>query len=87
MKTQIYTMQTADEARAVVALGVDHIGITPANLGLPGEVDLLTNPIKVSVLSHEKKFMPDKESATCFVDSNIWLYAFIEGYVEAIRNP
>ncbi len=46
----------------------------------------LTNPIKVSVLSHEKKFMPDKESATCFVDSNIWLYAFIEGSVEAIRN-
>jgi phosphoribosylanthranilate isomerase len=35
-------MQTPDEARAVAALGVDHIGITPANLGLPGEVDLDT---------------------------------------------
>ncbi len=23
--------------------------------------------------------MPDKDCATCFVDSNIWLYAFIEG--------
>ena len=39
MRTQIYTMQTIDEAQAVVALGVDHIGVTPGNLGLPGEVD------------------------------------------------
>jgi len=37
--TQIYTMQTVDEARAAVALGVDHIGVTPSNSGLPGEVD------------------------------------------------
>lgn len=42
MKTQIYTMQTVEEAQAVVALGVDHIGITPSNLGLPGEVDFAT---------------------------------------------
>ena len=42
MKIQIYTMQTIDEAQAVVALGVDHVGITPGNLGLPGEVDLPT---------------------------------------------
>jgi phosphoribosylanthranilate isomerase len=39
VKIQIYTMQTPDEAQAVVALGVDHIGITPADIGLPGEVD------------------------------------------------
>jgi phosphoribosylanthranilate isomerase len=32
-------MQTIEEALAVVALGVDHIGVTPSNLGLPGEVD------------------------------------------------
>lgn len=32
-------MQTPDEARAVAALGVDHIGITPSQRGLPGEVD------------------------------------------------
>lgn len=38
MRVQIYTMQTVEEALAVVALGVDHIGITPANIGLPGEV-------------------------------------------------
>ena len=42
MRTQIYTMQTIDEAQAVVALGVDQIGITPSNLGLPGEVDFAT---------------------------------------------
>ncbi|MCP4420761.1 MAG: phosphoribosylanthranilate isomerase [Chloroflexi bacterium] len=42
MKTQIYTMQTIEEAQAVVALGVDQIGITPSNLGLPGEVDFVT---------------------------------------------
>ena len=38
MKIQIYTMQTIDEAQAVIALGVDQIGITPGEYGLPGEV-------------------------------------------------
>jgi phosphoribosylanthranilate isomerase len=42
MKTQIYTMQNVDEAHAVIAQGVDHIGITPSSRGLPGEVDLIT---------------------------------------------
>jgi phosphoribosylanthranilate isomerase len=31
-------MQDVDEAQAVANLGVDHIGVTPADLGLPGEV-------------------------------------------------
>jgi len=39
MRVQIYTMQSVAEARAVAALGVDHVGITPADHGLPGEVD------------------------------------------------
>ena len=47
VRIQIYTMQTINEAQAVVALGVDHIGITPGNLGLPGEVDL---PIALSLI-------------------------------------
>ena len=34
-------MQSVEEAQAV-ALGVNHIGITPSNLGLPGEVDFAT---------------------------------------------
>ncbi len=42
MIVQIYTMQTPDEARAVAGLGVNHVGITPSALGLPGEVDLPT---------------------------------------------
>lgn len=42
MRTQIYTMQTVEEAQAVVALGVDHIGVTPGSSGLPGEVDFAT---------------------------------------------
>jgi phosphoribosylanthranilate isomerase len=40
MKIQIYTMQTPEEALAVAALGVDHVGVTPSQRGLPGEVDL-----------------------------------------------
>ena len=42
MRIQIYTMQSVDEAQAVVSLGVDHIGVTPSNSGLPGEVDFET---------------------------------------------
>ena len=38
VRVQIYTMQSAEEALAVAALGVDHIGVTPADVGLPGEV-------------------------------------------------
>lgn len=38
VRVQIYTMQSAAEAEAVAALGADHVGVTPANLGLPGEV-------------------------------------------------
>lgn len=42
MIVQIYTSQTPDEARAIAELGVDHIGVTPAHRGLPGEVDYAT---------------------------------------------
>ena len=42
MKVQIYTMQSVPEALAVAALGVDHLGITPSSIGLPGEIDLWT---------------------------------------------
>ncbi|NLE50436.1 MAG: phosphoribosylanthranilate isomerase [Chloroflexi bacterium] len=38
MKVQIYTMQTPDEAIAAAQIGVDHIGVTPSNCGLPGEI-------------------------------------------------
>jgi phosphoribosylanthranilate isomerase len=39
---QIYTMQSADEAVAVAELGVDHLGVTPSDRGLPGEVSIST---------------------------------------------
>lgn len=35
-------MQSPEEALAVAALGVDHVGVTPAQRGLPGEVDVAT---------------------------------------------
>ena len=38
MKVQIYTLQSVEEALEVVSLGVDNIGITPASIGLPGEI-------------------------------------------------
>ena len=42
MKIQIYTMQSVDEALKITSLGVDHLGITPSNIGLPGEVNFST---------------------------------------------
>jgi len=42
LRTQIYTMQSVEEAISVADLGVDHVGITPSNIGLPGEIDYET---------------------------------------------
>ena len=42
MKVQIYTMQSVAEAVEVSSLGVDHLGITPSSIGLPGEIDFNT---------------------------------------------
>ena len=42
MITQIYTAQTVDEAQALAGLGVDHVGVTVSDRGLPGEIDLAT---------------------------------------------
>lgn len=42
MKVQIYTMQSVEEALQVAALGVDHLGLTPSQRGLPGEIDFWT---------------------------------------------
>ncbi len=51
MRIQIYTMQSAEEAQAVVALGADHIGVTPDNSGLPGEVDAATARVIVDAVA------------------------------------
>lgn len=39
MITQIYTMQSVAEAMDIAQLGVDCIGVTPSQRGLPGEID------------------------------------------------
>ncbi len=39
---QIYTMQSASEAVAVARSGVHHVGVTPSDRGLPGEVGVET---------------------------------------------
>ncbi|KAA3641558.1 MAG: phosphoribosylanthranilate isomerase [Armatimonadetes bacterium] len=41
-RIQIYTMQSPAEAHAIAALGVDHVGVTPSDRGLPGEVSIET---------------------------------------------
>jgi phosphoribosylanthranilate isomerase len=38
IRVQVYTMQSVEEAVAVASLGVNHVGITPADAGLPGEI-------------------------------------------------
>jgi phosphoribosylanthranilate isomerase len=47
---QIYTAQTVDEALALAEAGVDHVGITVSERGLPGEIDLATGREIVAAL-------------------------------------
>ncbi|HEX7097690.1 MAG TPA: phosphoribosylanthranilate isomerase [Acidimicrobiia bacterium] len=42
MLIQIYTAQSPEEAEALADLGVDHVGVTISERGLPGEVELET---------------------------------------------
>lgn len=42
MFTQIYTAQSPEEATRLADLGVDHVGLTPSSIGLPGEIDHAT---------------------------------------------
>jgi phosphoribosylanthranilate isomerase len=42
MIVQIYTMQSVMEALEIAALGVDHLGLTPSEIGLPGEISFRT---------------------------------------------
>ena len=76
MRTQIYTMQTIEEAQAVVALGVDHVGITPGNYGLPGEVDFATARAIVDAIGNSAV------SVALSVESNL---DAIESMVQAVR--
>lgn len=40
MIVQIYTIQSTEEAEELVKIGVDNLGLTPANIGLPGEISI-----------------------------------------------
>lgn len=53
MKIQIYTMQTVSEALAAAAAGVDYLGLTPSNRGLPGEISF-ESPARLPMLSRAK---------------------------------
>jgi phosphoribosylanthranilate isomerase len=76
MIVQIYTIQTPEEAVAVANLGVDHMGVTPANRGLPGEIDLpTTRAIFAAVGDRVKK-------VALSVEENL---DDIVGLVEAVR--
>jgi phosphoribosylanthranilate isomerase len=48
MIVQIYTVQSPEEGIALAELGVDHIGITPSDHGLPGE---LSNEFAAEIFS------------------------------------
>ena len=76
MKIQIYTMQTPEEAQAVSALGVDHLGITPSERGLPGEIDLATAQAIVEAVGDRAVVV------ALSVESDL---AAIEAMVQAVR--
>jgi phosphoribosylanthranilate isomerase len=76
VKTQIYTMQSVDEAQAVISQGVDHIGITPSELGLPGEVDIPTARAIVKAVG---------DSAVCVALSVEADLDVIESMAQAVR--
>lgn len=50
MIVQIYTAQSVDESLALVEAGVDHVGITVSERGLPGEIDVATGRDIVAAL-------------------------------------
>lgn len=48
---QIYTAQSVNEALALAGVGVDHVGITVSDRGLPGEIDPSTGKEIVAALA------------------------------------
>ncbi|SMQ75703.1 phosphoribosylanthranilate isomerase [Devosia lucknowensis] len=55
MIVQIYTMQTVEEALQAAAVGVDYLGVTPSDRGLPGEIDFETAREIVDALEGKAK--------------------------------
>lgn len=66
MIVQIYTVQSPEEGIALAELGVDHIGITPSDHGLPGE---LSNEFAAEIFSA----IGDRAVKVALtVDSDLW---------------
>ena len=76
MKVQIYTMQTVSEALAAAAAGVDYLGVTPSNRGLPGEISFETAREIVDALQGKAK------RVALSVESDLDLIA---GMIAAVR--
>ena len=53
MIVQVYTIQTVFEAQDVLFFGVDHLGITPAKAGLPGEIDYASGRAIVNAVGNQ----------------------------------
>ncbi len=51
MITQVYTAQTPTEAVELARLGVDHVGVTISERGLPGEVSISTGRAIVATIA------------------------------------
>ncbi len=75
MKVQIYTMQTVSEALAAAAAGVDYLGVTPSNRGLPGEISFETAREIVDALTGKA------ERVALSVESDLSLIADMVGAV------
>lgn len=76
MLVQIYTAQSPEEAEALAALGVDHVGVTISERGLPGEVDLDTGKEIVERLRGKAK------SVALTVETDM---IAIQAFVAAVR--
>lgn len=55
MIVQIYTAQSAHEAVALARCGVDHVGLTPTTVGLPGQISEDTAAEAVKALRGQAK--------------------------------
>ncbi len=80
MKVQIYTMQSVEEALAVIDAGAYHVGLTPSELGLPGEIDFAAAAEIADVVRAER---PGKaKSVALSVETTI---GPIEAMVRAVK--
>jgi len=76
MLVQIYTAQSPEEAETLAELGVDHVGVTISDRGLPGEVGLDTGKAIIERLQGRAK------SVALTVETDM---VAIQAFVAAVR--